>query len=119
MTLRDCELQSPAARQHLTLPLASWLTVGRLQGKQSTVQQHLVLAVSVLSVPCVSFVVTVFDEDLVDAGANLVTDCVSQVLWVQHPLQQFSLGSALESGLLQLSPQPEDVRLQRLTFIFL
>lgn len=40
MTPKESELQSLAARQLLTLPLASWLKAERLRGKQSTVQQH-------------------------------------------------------------------------------
>jgi|LakMenE18May11ns_1017448.scaffolds.fasta_scaffold9955899_6 hypothetical protein len=42
MTPTASELQFHAARQHLTLPLASWLKAERLQGKQSIVRLHLV-----------------------------------------------------------------------------
>ena len=57
---------------------------------------------------------TVFNEDLVHQDSDLLAHGMTQVIRVQHPLQQFSLCAALASGLLKFLAQPKDVCLQRL-----
>ena len=59
---------------------------------------------------------TVFDENLVHQDPDLLAHGMTQVIRVQHPLQEFSLHAALASGLLQFIAQPENVRLERLPF---
>jgi len=39
---------------------------------------------------------------------------MTQIVWVQHPLEEFRLRAALASGLLQFLAKPENVRLKRL-----
>lgn len=57
---------------------------------------------------------TVFDEDLIHQGSDLLGHGVTQVIRVHHALEQFSLAAALAARLLQFLAQPEDVRLERL-----
>ena len=59
---------------------------------------------------------TVFDQDLVHQCPNLLAHGMTQIVGVQHPLEQFSLCSALAPGLLKFLAQPENVRLERLPF---
>ena len=57
---------------------------------------------------------TVFNEDLVHQGPNLLAHRMAQIVWIQHPLQEFRLHAALAARLLQFIAQPENVRLERL-----
>jgi hypothetical protein len=82
-----------------------------LQGKQSIVQLRSGVG---LSVPCCSFVVTVFNEYLVHQDPDLLAHGMTQVIRVHHALEQFSLAAALASGLLQFLAQPKNVSFERL-----
>ena len=57
---------------------------------------------------------TVFNEDLIHQDSDLLAHGVTQIVWVQHPLEEFSLHAALASGLLQFIAKPENVGLERL-----
>ena len=39
---------------------------------------------------------------------------MTQIVWVQHPLEEFSLAAALAARLLEFIAKPENVRLERL-----
>ena len=57
---------------------------------------------------------TVFDENLVHQDSDLLAHGMTQIIRVQHPLEQFSLATALASGLLKFVAKPKDVRFERL-----
>jgi hypothetical protein len=57
---------------------------------------------------------TVFDENLVHQSPDLLAHGMTQIVWVHHALEEFSLAAALASGLLKFLAQPENVRLERL-----
>jgi len=82
-----------------------------LPGKQSTWRLHSGVG---LSVPCGSFVVTVFNQDLVHQDSDLLAHGMTQVIRVHHPLEQFSLHAALAARLFKFLAQPKNVGLERL-----
>lgn len=57
---------------------------------------------------------TVFNENLVHQGSDLLAHGMTQVVRVHHPLEQISLHAALSARFLQLSVEVQDVGLERL-----
>ena len=57
---------------------------------------------------------TVFNQDLIHQDSDLLAHRMAQIVWIQHPLQEFRLHAALAARLLQFLAQPENVRLERL-----
>jgi hypothetical protein len=60
--------------------------------------------------------VTVFNQDLVRQDSDLLGHRMTQIVWVQHPLEQFCLHAALPARLLQFGVEVQDVGLERLPF---
>lgn len=57
---------------------------------------------------------TVFNENLVHQDPDLLAHGMTQIVRVQHPLEEFCLRAALASGLLKFIAQPDNVRLEGL-----
>ena len=57
---------------------------------------------------------TVFNENLIHQSPYLLAHRMTQIVRVQHPLQEFSLHAALAARLLKFLAKPENVRFERL-----